>query len=322
MVFEKNQTNTNMKKIFLWIITLLILFGVLLVRLIPRYFSSNKQIFKDKKITGLEFKDIKIDYKDDNNWVVVKSSKVYQSDFKKVNELIESLKNFQILELVSKNKNTYKDFMLDEETSKKIKVFTSKGKKISETTIFLGKQGGFSYNELYVRINNNSEVYLAKGIDSWLFEQPFYNFCDKRVLDLDIEYIESFEILSDKKIEYKKELKDGTTTWFKNGKLVESEKVQEFLKKFENLVADCIIDELQLEKLKVSFRVKLKYKNNTEVIVDIYNKDVLPPQFSSYYPLRIRCSNKESQDIKFCGNEEIFFGIYEYKYNNLSKITK
>ncbi|MFN3550361.1 MAG: DUF4340 domain-containing protein, partial [Endomicrobiia bacterium] len=257
-------------------------------------------------------------------WNVLKNGKIYKSNTNEVNDLINNIKNLQILEIVSKDVKRYKEYSLDEESANKIKIFVKKNKKIIPFTVFIGKQGGFSYNEFYVRFEDKPYIYLAKGIENrWVLERPFYDYCDKSILISEIGEISYVEFKYNNKVfQYKKTLKDSTTIWFclENKKEVEENKIEEFTK---NFVADKILldEEIINEKLKVLLEIKIIYKNS-EVQILIYNKESVKEEIFSFYPIKIKCFNLDSQSIKFCGREDIYYAIAEYRYNKIVDFLK
>lgn len=317
-----------MKRINYWIIILLVLLIFLFVRITPKFFSSGKTIFKNKNIVGVEFKNFKIEFDEKNkNWSVVKNNRVYRSNIDEINNLLNNIKNLQILEVVSKDVNKYKEYSLDE-SADKIKVFLKKGKKILPIVVFVGKQGGFSYNEFYTRFEGKPHIYLAKGIESrWLLERPFYVYCDKSILNSEVNNIEYIEVNYNNKIfKYKKNLKNGATEWFdvRNNKKIEENKIQGFIKNFENFVADGILlgENIVSEKIKTIYEVKIVYEDNAEVDISIYDKNSVNDNLSSFYPAKIKCYNVNSKNIKFYAEDDIWFSIYEYRYNQLLDLVK
>ncbi len=310
-----------MKKVYSWLVILTILLIFLFFRLAQKFFISSKLIFKNKNIVGIELKKFKIELDDKTKvWSVLKNNRVYKSNNEEVNELINNIKNLQVLEIVSKDINKYKEYSLDEGSANKIKILIKKNKKRNTFTIFIGKQGVFSYNEFYIRFENKPYIYIAKGIENrWLLEREFYDYCDRRILSSLIDNINYLELNYNNQIfNYKKTLQNGSTVWIsvEKNKEVKENKIKEFIKNFENFVSDGILtdEDINKENLKVFYEIRIVYEKS-DVKILIYDK-IQKDTFVSLYPVRVKTSNPniDSQSIKFLGEEDLYYFVYEYRY--------
>lgn len=95
-------------------------------------------------------------FKKDKTWYVKKNNNEFRADTDRISKIIESIVNLKKDNIVSNNKNKHKDLGIDKQ---KIEI------KVSEKSyvIYVGNISGLSSN--YVRINADSEVFTAEGLD-------------------------------------------------------------------------------------------------------------------------------------------------------------
>jgi hypothetical protein len=319
-----------MKKFVNWIFVVILLVIILSIRIFVRTYNTTKFLFKKQNVYKIEFKDIDnkdiVLKKEQNNWFVSTSTGTYPADKEKLKLISEKLDKFELLELISKKPSSYEDYQLNNSSATKIKVYYNKNKS---TTIWFGKTGGFTYNECYVRIDEKPYIYLARGITAEDFTNQFYHYCSRTVLKSDIDKISYINIkVNNKTYEFKKELENGTTIWvnLKTLKPVDSNKVSDYLKNFNNFVADVIIEptDYDLTKLTKSIsEIILKYEDNTEVLMYVYDKLTVKirskwsTDIMQLYPIRIKCLTSKGSSIETIADENTTFCIYDFRYENL-----
>jgi len=319
-----------MKRFFYWIILVIILVIILSIRVFVRTYSKTKFLFKGKNVYKIEFKDI--DNKDiqlkkeDDKWFVLTSTHTYPANKERLRLITEKLEKFELLELISKKPVSYEDYQLNETSATKVKVYHGKN---SITTIWFGKTGGFTYNECYVRINDKPYIYLARGITAEEFLDQFYHYCSRTILKSDIERVNYISAkIDNKKYEFVKELKDNTTTWLnlKISKQVSTDKINSYLRNFDEFIADVIIEPTDYDLTKLTKPISeiiLKYDDNSQVLIYIYDKFTVKirsrwtTDFLKLYPIKIKCLTNRGPSIETIADENITFCIYDFRYENL-----
>ncbi len=313
------------RNIFKWLAVIFILLVLLVVRVVKRTYTFKSQPFKNKKLVQIEFKDLEnrdvLIKKEKEGWSLFVSTKPYPVDKNRIDELAEKIDKFQLTETVTKDPKKYSEYKVDNDSATIVKIYFEKAK--FPYVVYFGKIGGFSFSESYVRLNNNPQVYIAKGLTSFNFKTNFYDFCDKTVLkDNNIEEDINTILIKyqSKTINLKKELKENTTYWIdvNTNKKVDVSKVNSFFLILKNFYSDIIIDEkeVDLSKSKVDFEIKLQA--SLESYVDIcfykeYRKNEIP-----LYPVKIKAFNVSSY-IEAVGKEDVIYGSYKYKYDDFTQ---
>ena len=144
-------------------------------------FSSNdNKITIDKKNSSTSLINI------NGKWKVDIAGIDYPADQKSIDSILKLLKNFKVQDLVSKNKNNYKEFKLDKESASLITLsFFENSKK--QGKLFIGKNE-YGRRGTYVRIAGINGVYLTKGIFGFIFSRP--DFRDLTILSLNKDNIQ------------------------------------------------------------------------------------------------------------------------------------
>lgn len=324
MVYKKKDQFKHMKKIYLkWIVGILVLAVLLIVRVMRRTYTFSKLPFKNKDLIEIKFNDIDnrelIIKKENNNWSVSTLNKVYLPNEQRLKEIEEKIKKLELLEIVTKNKNYYSDYLVNNESATIIVLKFKQHKK--PFTLFLGKAGGFSYNESYLRLDSDPKVYLARDIRYTDFKTNFYDFCNRTILKAKIDNVSKIYIKHSKReIHLKQHLEGSTTTWInvKTSKKIEKEKVEGLLRIFDHLIADLIVeeDEINVSKLSTSIQLNLDFIDNGSV--EFYMYDEQKRKDFPIYVSKIVCKNK-SESIEFVGKEDILYAFFRYKYDDLDK---
>lgn len=313
-----------MKKVYIkWIIAILVLIFLLTVRILRRTYTFSKTPFKKKELIEIKFNDIdnrQILIKKENNvWSVFTSSKNYFPNERKLNEVEEKIKNLELLEVVTKNKDYYGDYLVSNESATVVILKFKRDK--NPFTLFIGKAGGFSYSESYVRLDSDPRVYLVREIRSTDFKTNFYDFCNRTILKTKIDNINKISIKQFKKeIQLKQQLINDTTTWvnIKTSKKIDKEKVDSLLRMFVELISDLIVeeDEIDVSRLSVAIQVILDFTDGGNVELHIYNEQKRK-EFPVYVS-RIIC-NKKSESIEFVGKEDTLYTFFKYRYDDFEK---
>ena len=322
-----------MKKLTFWIILILILILILIIRISVRTYYKTKFLFKGKNIVKIEFKDKDnkdvIIKKEHDKWLVLTSTGIYLADEQKCKTLFERLSSFQLLEVISKQPSSYDIYQLDDLSSTKIKVYF--GKNEFYKTIWIGKTGGFTYNECYTKINDKPYVYLSRGITADEFKKHFYEFCNRTILKSDRSKINFISTkVNNKLYEYKKELKDNTTTWIniKTQKQVDFDKVDNYLRFFDEFIADSIVEttDYDFDKLLIVVETILRYDDATEVLLYFYDKIPvkMPHQWGAdetiTYPVKIKCLTSKGASVEYVGEEKLVYGIYDFRFKDFKEM--
>lgn len=312
-----------MKRYIVWIIVIIILLGYLFIRWVGSIYRP-KLPLKNKDVLQIEYvdknkKNVTVK-KENNQWVVITQNAKYKADIEKCKSLIEKLAKFELLEIVSRKVDSYNDYNLTEDTAVKVKILLKQ--RPYNMVIWLGKTGGFTYEEVYARINNKPEVYLTRNLSTYEFKNNFYDLCDRTILQSTAEDVNRIDIKSTvKNLNLKKELKDATTVWLnlKTAKQVDNSKIDNLLRFTTELTSDVIIEpqECDLSKLKTLSELKLYFVDGTEIILNFYDKiNIGTEPVITVYPVRVKCTTVKGSSIKNIGEETNIYGIYEYRYQN------
>jgi len=121
--------------------------------------------------------------KKDDQWLLKEGEKYYPASNDQLEKLIGSLKDFQVVEIVSKNQDKYQTFQLDDQSAKLIKWFMGDQEK---GRLYLGKTD-YARQGDYVRIGKNKTVYLSSDNLNFILQN---NFKDLTVWDLDQDKIQ------------------------------------------------------------------------------------------------------------------------------------
>ncbi len=316
---SKEEVNSSMKEYVKWLIIIFILVGIIFLRVVPKKFFASKKVFLNKDISSIEIgsenKIITIK-KIGKEWLV---NNKYPGDSDKINSVINDIKSIEIVGIVSRTYESLSDFGLEEQNLVKLKVIYDKNK---EKVLLLGKTGGFSFNETFAIIEPKKEVLLIKGINRYTIKQPFYNFCEKTIINSDIEKIVAVSIKEkNKEVKLKKELTQETTQWINinKTKTVEKEKIDSLLNNFKNFSGDIIIEttDLKEEDLKLS----LSYINGSEIKLVFYSKVNLQNE-PEVIPVKIFAENIHPPEVNKHGDSNIIYGIYNWRYESFKQTIK
>ncbi|MDI6840220.1 MAG: DUF4340 domain-containing protein [bacterium] len=180
----------------------------------------------------------------------------YAVDTAAFNRLIKGLKDLEIGEVISKRTEKYADFGVDE-SGTEVKVCYGKDTAV----IILGKMAS-DFEHWWIRLPPKSEVYLSKGLSKYIVNKRpddwrdhtilSFNKNELREIDLDGQKIESLD-----------------TLWIKDGKPIETAKIDQILALLSNLRADGFSKE---EGFEPEFTVKLTFEVGSEEVLHIGKK--------------------------------------------------
>ncbi len=265
---------------------------------LPTIPSINKQkidkIIIQKKNFKLIMKKIK-----NNNWIIEK--KHYVVDKTKINNMLDDMHNLKLTTLVS-TKRDYARYWLDKDAGINISMYANGNKKIE---IVLGKLGP-NYNTSYIRLDDNPDIYLARGNLRLSFDVDVDEMRDKRLLSFNEREISSI-IFQYKELQYifKKQNIEGKIQWEFNNKNINLNKIKSILKELKSI---------QCETYNVD---KSKIKNKKEFMTIIL-KD------SSSHKIQIfKCKyDNNNSYIGVSTDRKGIFIISQYDVNNLIKNIK
>jgi len=186
------------------------------------------------KITKIIFEDEnkKIELNKKNNlWYVKKNNFEFKADEERIKKTIDALMNLKKEEIVSKNKNKYKDFGIDK---RKITFYVDKNKFL----VYIGDNA--NYNNNFVHIDGDDSVFLAENLNDVFSNDEWRDL--KIPLILNIDKIESIEINylnndSKEKLVLTKEKNE----WKINNKKAKKDRVDFFINDLSTLKANDIV---------------------------------------------------------------------------------
>lgn len=315
------MSNKKMKKeyIVLGIVIVVLIFYLILKKDnkvhydIPDIKSLVKEDIGEIKITR-EGKTL-ILKKEDTKWVI--GEKKYPADENKVKNMVDTIAELSLSEMVSRSKN-YKPYELGDE--KKITVKAYKQDKLLRD-FDIGKQAS-TYGHTFIRIAGDDNIYHARKSFRGYFDQEIDNLRDKVVMKFDKDEITEIRVTApgqeyhftkkvsvekpkpaaDSEKEKKKEEPtlppqpgEEVIQWLtKDGKEGDKSKLDSFINQLSNLSCDKFIDDKEAKDYKDKKPVfKLTLKGNKSYTLSLFeklaeegeNKDKFPAVSSeSAYP--------------------------------------
>ncbi|MCX7881096.1 MAG: DUF4340 domain-containing protein [Patescibacteria group bacterium] len=255
---------SRLKNLFLVLFIILIIF--LLKNKLTSFFSSKtpqpfssikkESVLKVVVISNEKRTEI---YQKNNHWYLKKENIEFSADKERVEKIIDAFLSIKKEEIVSQNKNKHQEFGINKQQI----ILNTKDKNYS---LFLGNQAGINKN--YVRIDQESEVFLAENFNNVFYPDDFRDL-NPHLIDNeeDVNYLEIN--FNNKKIILNKK----NNQWQINQKNVKKEKVDFFLNSLKTLKAnDILTKEDNLTLTNPVFAVKIK-ENNKEKSVDFFQKD-------------------------------------------------
>ncbi len=178
----------------------------------------------------------------------------YPGDSTAIAELLNSLQNLKLGDVISSREEKFNDFEVGEKAIKLI----LKGKR--NIAFYLGRYAG-DYMHSYLRFVNDKKVYLAKGISKFLLDKKPDDWRDKTILKIGKNLIEKIVIDGE-------EIIRQDTLWFYRDKLIEKYRIENVLNNLSNLRASAFLD---TSAFLVEKHIKI-YAGGSEYIFDIGTK--------------------------------------------------
>ncbi|MBS4028076.1 MAG: DUF4340 domain-containing protein [Ignavibacteriales bacterium] len=243
------------KSNLLLIVAFVILFAITLLYLMPSgereatYSLENVNIkFDSAAITKIEIKHSEENKSVtlenvDGKWKIT-SPVNYPADAPSAQRIVDGAAKFKISSLISSNVEKQSQFQVDS-SGTQLTITEKNGKA---TTFIIGKSGP-TYSEVYVRIPNKDDVYLAEGFDSYSLNKSVKDWRDRTIYKAERDSIKEISISSMVKDEKKKTsspeefmlIKDSSQ-WMVNGDSADNNKVNSLLGSLSNFRCDEFID--------------------------------------------------------------------------------
>ncbi len=252
----------------------------------------------------------------DEKWVI--GSKNYPAAEDKIKNIVDTISNLSLTEMVSESKN-YSRYGLGAEKKIAVKAYKKEGQVLREFEI--GSQTS-TYGHTFVKIAGDTRVYQARESFRNYFDQELDDLRDKEVMKFDKEEISEIEVMSAgvthhftrnvKKIEpaskEKKEKKEAAPppepkeeiSWVTaNGKVGDKSKLDSFINQLADLSCDKFIEDKTPAEFKDPiFSIKLKgNKEYTFFIFDKLEKEAKYPAVSSENPYPFLISTYKAENF-------------------------
>ena len=278
--------------IFLGILLVLVIF--LLVQISFEKKSPYVTPFANKQVNGIKIvkKDMTIRIKKINdNWEITQPIK-YKASKSIMKDLEKKLQNFKIEETITKDKNKFSLFHV-EDTEPKLWFYYDN----DSLGFILGKSAGAGL--YYLRYIGGNKVFISSDLPYWRFDQKLSDWREKKFLTFEKDSLDSL-ILS-MGINKKRIKKDKTNNWILNNKPIDKNKVEPILNQLQNFSCDDFLDTLKTFKEKIGIKIYLKGGVKHHILIgETINKN---------YPLKLD------------SNPTIFL-INQYKANLFLKLFK
>jgi len=254
--------------IALTILLVILFFGLMIKNNLPRLLPKQPpavfpQLKKEAVLRMVITDDGKIInlYKKNGDWFLKKEADEFKADEEMINQIINGLASFRKGEIVSNNKNRYKDFGIG-------------GKKISLTAesknyvLFVGETAG--ENLIYLRVDSQNEVFLGEGFVDIFNQQDFR--------DLNVNLINNENNLNQIEINFgnnKTNLTKKGNHWYLSNNLeAKKDRVDFFINDLKTLKGNDVLSEPQIQRPSLIKTVFIRVKEgSTEKTADFFPKD-------------------------------------------------
>lgn len=235
--------------ISLGILAVLVIFLLIQISLEKR--SPYLTPFADKQVNGIKIvkKDITIRIKKINdNWEITQPIK-YKASKSIMKDLEKKLHNFKIEEPITKDKNKFALFRV-EDTETKLWFFYDN----DSLGFILGKSAGAG--SYYLRYIGGNKVFISSGLPYWRFDQKLSDWREKKFLTFEKDSLDSLILsMGNNKKRIKK---DKENNWLLNNKPIDKNKVDPILNQLQNFSCDDFLDTLKTFKEKIGINIYLK----------------------------------------------------------------
>ncbi len=196
---------------------------------------------------------------DKGGWWYIKENGVeYRADMEKINNLISAVFAFKKEEVISTNKNKYKDLGVDNQriTLKiKDKIYS----------LYVGKS--YSSEKNYLRLEDDERVFLASGFAEFIYPQDYR--------DLNIYFVNNENDVTSAALDFdnnKINLDKKDNNWLVNNKKAVRENIDFFLNTLKTLKATDVTDKEALENNYPMLTILIKEKDQ-EKRAEFFIKD-------------------------------------------------
>jgi hypothetical protein len=241
--------------------------------------------------------------KKNGKWSVSDGQKEYEADANSVKNVLTSLGNLSIENIVANNDTKWKDFQLTDSLAIEVQVFDKSGKIIKD--LMIGKfkykpnpQGGNPYGRrnniqgsTYVRLSGSDYSYLVEGFLSMTFNQGIDSYRNKNLVKMKPEDIRkiTFDYPADSGFVLQKA---DSAVWMIGQDTAAYNKVNNFLRSLANYRENRFEDGFIAKDNKL-FTVTIE-NSSTPVEISVYPKDSLNFVVHSNYNDKAYFSGKKS----------------------------
>lgn len=222
-----------------------------------------------EKVASIELKNWKLDLKivkKDNIWKIEKPVN-YKADDNSVNELLNKLKDIEVGEVITENKDKYSDYEVSPEKGTEVKVNNMDGG--NSVNVIFGKMAG-NYQSTFIKFADKKEVFISSGLEKNILEKDLKLWMDRVILKFKNEDVDSVVLNK----------KDGFEITKSSGQLIlrtsakkydiDAQKYIDFLNQLNNLSAEDFYDDNSELGIKTTglnspvLRLKIKFKDGIE----------------------------------------------------------
>ncbi len=198
----------------------------------------------------------------DNKWIIDRFN--YKVDKKKINFILNDLKNLKITSLISTNKD-YARYSLDNENGIVVLINLKNGKSFS---LIIGKLDP-NYSSTYVKLKNNPNIYLAEGNLRLTFDTNIDELRNKIIFSFNKDNVKWIKITDHKDIEIKRQ----DRRWIVNKKESKNKKtIDSLLDNLNNLECESYLkDKMDLQDYKKLYTIELEDDIKTHSL-EIFSK--------------------------------------------------
>jgi len=298
------------------IILFILLVALIIVALIIENPFSKKTQQKSEEEIALLFPDFKMDNaakieikqmgsefileKKEGNWVV-SSSDDFSADEEAVEKLLESVRDFKVKDIVSKNPENQNQFQVNDLMGIGTKVSDFDGNILAH--VYVGKNGP-NFLSTYIRKEGTDQVILEEGYLKTIFDKSRTSWKDMHIFNTDKELIEYFRL----------ESSDGVIVCEKD------ENENWLVKEPETFNADNeVVDKITDTLATLSTNDYMDKKELSEYSLDKPERNlVFRMKDKKEYKLIISKEDKNKYYAKK-PESDLVYSLYKYRINNIFK---
>ncbi|MDY6863091.1 MAG: DUF4340 domain-containing protein [Thermodesulfobacteriota bacterium] len=175
------------KKTLISIIIMAVLFLMFIIQRQARETTTVKNLpvivsFDEDEVTSIEIegKDHIIFIKDEDGIWMLRKPVHYPANQIYFKNLINTIQDLKITDLISENASSYEDFGLTVEKGTKVRVFTGKEKVLE----FLLGNTNIGYTHTFIKLYSHPNIYQVRGNIGHIFNREVRYFRDKKIFDV------------------------------------------------------------------------------------------------------------------------------------------